>query len=45
MKTACSIIVMTIHCDDYANKSNVENYLKELLPKKSSKNDFVKYKQ
>ena len=32
------------HCDDYPNKSNVENYLKELLSIKFSEN-VIKYKQ
>ena len=32
------------HCDDYPNKSNAENYLKELLPIKFSEN-VIKYKQ
>ena len=36
---------MLHHCDDCLNKSNVENYLKELLPIKFSENDVIKYKQ
>ena len=36
---------MLHHCDDCPNKSNVENYLKELLSIKFSENDVIKYKQ
>ena len=35
---------MLHHCDDCPNKSNVENYLKELLSIKFSQNDVMKYK-
>ena len=36
---------MLHHCDDCPNKSNVENYMKELLSIKFSENDVIKYKQ
>ena len=36
---------MLHHCDDCPNKSNVENYFKELLCVKFSENDVIKYKQ
>ena len=36
---------MLHHCDDCPNKSNVENYIKELLSIKFSENDVIKYKQ
>ena len=36
---------MLHHCDDCPNKSNVQNYLKELLSIKFSENDVIKYKQ
>ena len=36
---------MLHHCVDFPNKSNISNYLKELLPIKFSENDVIKYKQ
>ena len=36
---------MLHHFDDCPNKSNFENYLKELLSIKFSENDVIKYKQ
>ena len=36
---------MLHHYNDCPNKLNVENYLKELLSIKFSKNDVIKYKQ